>query len=360
MHILKFSCSNELENILPSDQCNLQRNTFNLLCSYFQLLENAIKVEGWLYEQGVSDTTESSGTDQSIELVKTWSMDHVKPKPGRLEAGNRFTVSESGALGISCNESPSLSVMYLDTDKAPIILSNDAIYYSATFVKFRGKEHLAAACCVDGCLHLFDIESKTYMTIFDPKSPKDKRFKYMNICKIDESTIGYGEVYSSLDGSRGVFILKTDTAKEWTVLSTLKLFTPHNIWDMCFKEMVDGTACLLLCIPYGSRIMAVEMEDGKARWEMGKEQMGDTFQPWGICTDQNDRAYVADFGERKIHLLSASDGTVIKRFDVDSYYGFANIFCVRFHDQHLYVEHKIHEGNVQEYAILKFKQFKVM
>ena len=95
----------------------------------------------------------------------------------------------------------------------------------------------------------------------------------MNICKIDETTIGYGEVFASLDGSRHVFIFKTDTEEEWYLSETLKLFTPDNIWDMCHMEMVDGTSCLLLCIPEDKFIMAAEMEDGKARWEVGKEQM---------------------------------------------------------------------------------------
>ena len=84
--------------------------------------------------------------------------------------------------------------------------------------------------------------------------------------------------------------------------------------------------------------------------------MGEKFEPWSICTNQNNCAYVADFGQDKIHLLSASDGTVIKRFDVGSNFGIINIFTVRFHDQHLYVEHKAVEGSVQKYAISKFKQ----
>ena len=188
-------------------------------------------------------------------------------------------MSESGAIGISCDENPSLSILYPGTDKAPVILSNDMLYSSATFVKFRGKEHPAAAYREDGCLHLWDIESKTYKEVFDPRLPKEKKLKDMNICMIDESTIGFGEVGASLDGSRRVFILKTNTAADWTLSGTLKLFTPDNIWDMCYAEVVDGTPCLLLCIPYGNRILAVEMEDGKTRWEVGKEQMGEKFDP---------------------------------------------------------------------------------
>ena len=148
-----------------------------------------------------------------------WRLDYVKPDSGKGTTSNQFTVSESGALGISCDESPSLSVMYPDTDKAPVILSKYTIYRSATFVKCRRKEYLAAACLDDGCLHLWDVASKTYRTVFDPKLPEEKRFKRMNICKIDDSTIGYGEVQASPDSSRRVFFLKMDT-EEWSLSST--------------------------------------------------------------------------------------------------------------------------------------------
>ena len=297
-----------------------------------------------------------SGKDQFTELLNTWTVDHVEPEIGAVIMSNRFTVSESGAVGISCDENPSLSVMYPDKDRPPMILSNEMRYLSATFVKFRGKEHLAAACLEDGCLHLWDIESKTYKKVFDPKLPMDEHLKDMNICKIDESTIGYGEVGASLDGSRRVFILNTNTAADWTLSGTLKFFTPHDIWDMCYAEVVDGSPCLLLCMPHDHSTMAVEMIGGKTRWEVGKEQMGEEFFPWSICTDQNNCAYIADFTQRKIHALSASDGTLTKRFDVDSYYGIVNVFAVRLHGQHLYVEHKAVEGSVQKYAISKFKQ----
>ena len=202
------------------------------------------------------------------------------------------------------------------------------IYHSATFVRFRSKIHLAAACDVDGCLYLWNI-SKISRKVFDPKLPKDKRNKSMNICNINENTIGYGEVQSSPDGSRRVFILKTDT-EELTLSSTLRLFTPDIILDMCYTEVEGGSPCLLLCVPFDHRIMSVEMIGGKTRWEVGNQQMGEKFEPWSICTNQNNCAYVADFGQDKIHLLSASDGTLIKRFDVDSYYGIVNVFAVQF------------------------------
>ena len=80
--------------------------------------------------------------------------------------------------------------------------------------------------------------------------------------------------------------------------------------------------------------------------------MGKKFEPWSICTDDDNTVYVADFDQDKIHLLSASDGSVLKQFDGKNI-GIINIFTVRFHDQHLYVEHKI---GGSKYAIIKFKE----
>ena len=261
-------------------------------------------------------------------------------------------MSESGMIGISCDEKPSLSVMYPGMDKSPTVLSNNKIYGSATFVKVFDQEYLAAACHDDGCLYLWDIESKAPKKIFDPKLPSEQHFKQMNICKINESTIGYGDVLASSDVSKIFFILKTDT-EELTISSMVRLFTPNTIFDMCYMELEGDTPCLLLCIPHSHLIMAVEMIGGKTRWEAGKEQMGENFKPWSICTDQNNCAYMADFGQNVIHLLSPSEGTVLKQFDCRNF-GIYDIFTVRFHDEHLYVEH-VPPAPLSKYTISKFK-----
>ena len=167
-------------------------------------------------KQTESGTLSLDGRDQSLQLVKTWTVDHVQADPKRLKATNRFTVSESGAIGISCEESPSLSVMYPDSDKPPVLLSDVIEYRSAIFLKVTGKEYLAVACIDDGCLYLWDIEAKTSKKIFDPQLPKVGRSDYMNIFKISQNTIGYGEVRPSPDGRRKIFILHTDT-KEWNL-----------------------------------------------------------------------------------------------------------------------------------------------
>ena len=63
--------------------------------------------------------------------------------------------------------------------------------------------------------------------------------------------------------------------------------------------------------------------------------------------------YVAGF-RQMIHLLSAADGAVIKQIN-SSNYSIYNIFTVRFHDQHLYVEH-IPPVAGSKYAISKFTE----
>ena len=191
-------------------------------CYYQQVLQIEKKVGHWLSHQ--HDIT--SGDDvQPWKLVATWNVDHVKLGIG-VYGSNSFSVSESGGLAISCYENPSLSVIYPDTENAPVILSNDTKYHSPTFLKISGKECLAASCGEDGCLYLWDTEAKTSKKAFDPKLAK-----YMNISKLRDNTIGCAEKYASPDESRRVFILKT-AKEEMTLSSTLRLFTPDDIFDV--------------------------------------------------------------------------------------------------------------------------------
>ena len=319
--------------------------------------ESELKVEDWLSKQPDSGTFNLVGKHQSLQLVKTWVLDHVKTD-NKIKASNRFTVSESGAVGISCAESPSLSVMYPGTDKSPTVLSEEKnIYRSATFVKISSIEYLAAANLQDGCLYLWDIESKTSKKVFDPKFPNKRDRRFMNIFKISENKVGYGQADAVSDRSRKVFILEMDNG-ECGLIETLSLFTTHSIRDMSHIIAPDGTSSLLLCVPSAHHITAVEMIGGRTRWEVGKQQMGEEFFPWSICTDQTNCAYVADFGQRMVHLLSATDGTIIKCFHLDAY-DIKDIFTIRIYDQHLYLEHVIVKEKPKKYAITKFKQIKI-
>ena len=135
--------------------------------------------------------------DQTLKLVAAWDLIHVNTRGQMVYAGNSFSISESGAIGISCREKPSLSVMYPNTDEVPTILSHSKVYHLATFLKVSGKEYLAAACLDDGCLYLWDIEYKMARKVFDPRLPKNQNDNELNIFKINDNTAGYGEESSS-------------------------------------------------------------------------------------------------------------------------------------------------------------------
>ena len=263
------------------------------------------KVGHWLSEQ---HDPSSGKYDQTLKQVTTWDLIYINTKEKVVNLSNSFSILESEAIGISCYEKPSVSVMYPNTDKATVILSDSKMYRSATFVKVSGKEYLAAASFDDGCLYLWDVESKTSKQVFDPKLPEDQNDKGMNICKIDENTTGYGEARTFPLTEAEESSSSRPMQKKITLSSTLRLFTSGTIFDMCYTEVDGGTPCLLLCIPNNNHIMAVEMVGGKTRWEVGKEQMGEKFKPYSICTDEDNTIYVADFGQNKIHLLSAEDG----------------------------------------------------
>ena len=284
--------------------------------------------------------------NQAIKLVETYNVAYEETTSAeKMHAVEIFAVSESGAMGITSAEYPSLSVRYPNSDKPPVVPSKDKLYHSAVFVKISNKEYLAAACSKDGCLYLWDIESKMSKKVFDPELGK-VHFKYMNVFNINDNTVGYGDTSASSAGSKRVFILQT-SIDDWTLTETLEVCTQNNIWDVCQAKMQDGTACLLLCIPYGNRIMAVEMVGGRTRWEVGKEQMGEKFNPWSICTDEANNKqtiYVADHDQNLIHLLSAEDGSAIRSIDL-RHYGIAHPFTVRVHKEYLYVEHYKNSGD---------------
>ena len=285
--------------------------------------------------------------NQLLKPVETYNVDYEETTSAeKLHPVERFAVSESGAMGIPCSESPSISIRYPGSDKSPVVLSKEKPYHSAAFVKISNREYLAAACSEDGCLYLWDIESKMSKKVFDPELSHDRHCKYMNVFNISDNTIGYGETRASSGGSRRVFILKT-SIEDWTLIKTLKVHTLNNIWDICCAKIIDGTACLLLCIPYGHRITALEMIGGKTRWEVGKEQMGEKFNPWSICTDgtsDKQTVYVADHDQNLIHLLSAEDGSAITSIDL-RHYGIAHPFTVKVDEEYLYVEHYKNSGD---------------
>ena len=128
---------------------NYRQREIYILSYIFQKPESDFKVEGWLSQQEEFHTTGLEGINTSLQFVKEWTLDHVQADSKYVKMTNRFAVSESGAVRISCEESPSLSVMYPDTHRPLVILSNHK-----TFMKISGKEYLAVAGDEDGCLYL--------------------------------------------------------------------------------------------------------------------------------------------------------------------------------------------------------------
>ena len=53
------------------------------------------------------------------------------------------------------------------------------------------------------------------------------------------------------------------------------------------------------------------MIGGKTRWQCGKQQMGQMFKPWSICTDEEGAVFVIDVDRFQFHTLSSDDGSVL-------------------------------------------------
>ena len=176
------------------------------------------KVKDWLILQQQMSSSASFDDSSTVELgetlefVKTLNLEHI-------QYIYHFTVSKSGSIAIASQ--PSLSVVYPDQNRRPVILSADKSYGCPVFLEESGREQLAATCSNDSTIHLWDIEGRTSRTVYALKSG---RRKLMNLCVIDGSTLGYGEVDAPGDGSCRVYILNTGS-NEWSLRSTIQLNT---------------------------------------------------------------------------------------------------------------------------------------
>ena len=304
------------------------------------------KVKEWLSKQEELSTSDKN--HEVLKLQETWHLDHIEIS-GNIFAGTRFSVSESGVIGISCEEQPFLSVIYPGTQKPPLILTALKPHRFATFIKSADREFLATLSPDDENLYLWDISKGTSTKKFNPKMHEGKFTGYLQIFVIDDKTIGYAEIPSN-KRFRVFFINTENTQGQWPS-STLTLSTNVQfIPDMCYIKMSDGTPCLLLCSVSDHCVQAVELMGGKIRWQTGKLQMGEYCFPWSICTDEHNTVYVTDYLDHRMHILSGEDGSVIRSINLMPF-GVGHAVCVRVHDKYLYV---MYLGINDRYAMNKF------
>ena len=265
-----------------------------------------------------------------MSLVKSWDLEHI-------QYIYNFAISESEIIAIASQ--PSLSVIYPMTDKPPFILSADKSYACVIFFRVSDqREKLAATCTNDSSIHVRDSpDSRDSRVVYRLKSG---RRKLMNLCVIDDRTVGYGEVDAPGDGFCKVYILNTDSEREWILRTTINLATGvKSIYDMCYVKTLDGTSCLVLCCPYDGYVQAVEMIGGNIKWKTREEQLGAKFYPWSVCTDGSNSLCVADPLQGKLHFLSIEDGTAIRSLSL-KHCGIGFPLYVRAQNEFIYVGHE--------------------
>ena len=318
--------------------------TFNI---QLQILPSDHKVKEWLEKQDESSTP--SNQDGVLKLLETWPLDHVQIDKNEISLNNRFAISESGAIVISCEEQPHLSLIYPGTKKPPLILTTESHRF-ATFIKSADREFLVTLGSDDENLHLWDISKGTSTKKFDPKMHEGKFKGYPKIFVIDDKTMGYAAEPSN-KRFRVFFInMGEDRLETWSGSILIPTNMSGSRRDICFIKMRDGTPCLLLCSNHDRCVQAVQMIGGKIRWETGVQQMGKHCQLWSIYTDEINTVYVTDSFWGIIHILSGEDGTFIRSINLGPY-GIYNPLCVRVHDKYLYMMHGVYN---KRYEIAKF------
>ena len=249
-------------------------------------------------------------------------IDHLESGP--FNQFNKFSVSQSGAIGLACwKVKPSLSVLNSNTSE-PNVLSHEKFYHSSVFVKMSGQEYLAATCLNTNTVELWDFETQTSSPVYTEQTDGMKK----NLCVIDDRTV------ACQDGSSKIHIIKTDSG-EWKLGSVVDIEKLMDFEDMCFIKTSDGTSCLLVCCP--GLVMAIEIVGGHIKWSSGEDQMGEGVSPVSLCVIGN-TVCVADAQKHKIHVLSVEDGYHIQSISLNQY-GIINPICVRSQDGSLFVEH---------------------
>ena len=265
---------------------------------------------------------------------------------GDVQSMNSFAVSSDGSIGITSQpslsenpdeeggeweKSPSVSVIYPGSGKPSVTLSDDKEFWSAVFMRNEANL-LAATCSDDNSIHLWDVEKGTSAVVYEFQSDVEER---KILCLIDDKMVACRDIGRPVDGVHQVEILSTAT-QPWCLKTTVRINSVKDIYNMCYMQTVDGTACLLLCSPRDHMVQAVEVIGGHVRWVSGKQEQ--MKRPLSICTDAANTVYMADFIENKLFFLNSEDGSIFSYVNL-AQYDFVRPFCVCVHDEHLYIGH---------------------
>ena len=295
----------------------------------------------WLGQQCELGADSQMRDTSTLTLLETTNADHVELSE-LFGLGIKFTISElSGTIGITSPEDkPSLSIMYSDTDQPPLVLFRDDQYHSALFTTISGQEYLATTS--GGGIRLWNLADNTSRVAY-----RGKTQNMFFLCVIEERTVAcVVEDYSS-NGFPRICILKTD-AETWNLSSTHLMNVKDVAYDISYAKTTDDTPCCLLIYPISNLVQAVELVGGKVRWQVDKQQMGESFVPSSICTDGS-TVFVADLVDQ-LHLLSV-DGSVLTSINL-SPFGLRLPSCVCLRGDHLFVGHLNEKEDT--YCISKF------
>ena len=297
----------------------------------------------WLEEQSDASSQPEMVDTSALTLLETMKVKHVTPEGITGSLDTNFTVSAlSGSIGIASRlEKPTLSVMYPGSEKGPLILSREDGYTSALFITISDQEYLAAAA--RDSIHMWNLEQNTHSVAY-----KLEESDNWYLCAIGEKTVACATDTPSSDGFHKIYILNADTEK-FSLSGKIRLKAEGKITDMCHVKTTDGTACLLLSPSFNHVIQCVEMLGAKMRWQVDSQQVGESFLPWGICTDGN-TVFITDPLHR-LHLVSVEDGSVLAPIHLYPF-GIRYPGYVRLQGDHLYIGHM--DGKADTYCISRF------
>ena len=297
----------------------------------------------WLSQQPDSNVQPMPNTSD-LAHCETTIASHVALDSAGDASSIKFSLSKlSGSLGIASKEGkPSLSVVRPGTDKPHLTLSGENRFRSVVFMVISDQEYLVAAS--NDSIHVWNMDKNTSSIAYKLTERKD-----WHLCVIDDRTVAVVPEQTSSEDFNKIYILNTDTEK-FTLNSTIQVKANEQITDMCHIKSTDGTQCLLLSFPFENLVQSMEMSGGEVRWNVDKQQMGETFLPWSISTDGS-ADFVVNLFEYKLHLLSVEDGSVLRPISLYPF-GIDVPCCICLQGEHLFVGHMNKDGDT--YCVSKF------
>ncbi len=297
----------------------------------------AQKTMDWLEHHVPASPPHNTGVMNSIagKVIKTVNI----PNSGQNIYIHRFCFSPSNeSIYLQQNFSQGKFTFSLHQlhQKGRVIIPGENIIWNVAFINIDNTEHLITN--QGERLLVFDTTLLNSMV----KVVYEKYIPGLHIldralcfCSVDEKSLACTHILP-IDGCHEIDVLDIRPGK-WFPIRTIQAELGWSVVnDMCHTISSDGPQ-LVLCSNEVESVAGVKLHDGKIRWRITEKEAGVKLRAGSVCADQLGRVFVACPRHDSIYIVSAEDGTMIGRLNLDPPITYPS--CVRIQKEKLWVAH---------------------